>query len=99
MFDTRLKSVTINVENGIFNCPVTVFVLEINENNGEWNKHTNKECIKKIRRDDTVMSTSFNIRQGTRQKNLPRCENLTFYGAWDVGRKKNSKKIMKNSFL
>jgi hypothetical protein len=86
MFDTRFRSVTINVENRIFNCPVIIFVLEINKNNGEWGKHTNKECIRKIRRDVTVMSTSFNIRQGSRQKNLPRRENRTFNGACDVGR-------------
>ena len=86
MFYVRFRSVTINVENRIFNCPATIFVLEMNEHNGEWRKHTNKEYMWKIIRDDTVMCRSFNIRKGTSQKNLHRCENLSFYGVCDVGR-------------
>ena len=35
MFYTRFRSVTINVENKIFNCPGTIFALEINEHNDE----------------------------------------------------------------
>jgi hypothetical protein len=49
----------------ITNCPATIFALAVNIHNGERGKHTSNECIGEIRRDDIVISTSFNIRQGT----------------------------------
>ena len=78
MFYARFRSRTITMANRIFNCPATIFALEINEHNGEWGKHTRKECIWKIRRDDTLMSISFNIRQGMTARNYTAVRTLHF---------------------
>jgi hypothetical protein len=65
VFYTALRPTTINVEYRIISCPATIFAFAVNVHNGERGKHTSNECIWKIRTDDIVISTSFNIRQGT----------------------------------